>query len=178
MSKSPIKLIKDGIIQENWEKVKEGYTLLTGEEIESSEEAVEETISKKKPVAKKLNSKTKRKEKFDGESDRAGEIALNKFNNKLRDGFLVSGKVDLSKVKMKTPFDNEIIIDKEETIKNKKLAKQKIRQVRDEYVPDHRKCTQCGNKFDFKKVYPLGVFAGGSNGTGNLLCSTCQNNRR
>lgn len=174
---NPIKLIKEGIIEEDWKKVKSAYQILTGDD-DDIEPPVKNKREKTSSKISKKEGQKKKKKTIDPEIDRKGEKVIAKMKLDLRKNFLKSGKVDLSSVKMITPFDNAEMLDKEEMLENKRAAKSKIKASRPEYEPKMCKCTQCSALFDFHKAYPLGLFASGKDGSQNILCNQCQNNKR
>jgi len=146
--KAPLELIKQGILEEDINLVKEGYILLTGEKFSET---------------KKTKSKAKPKSKA---SDEDEEELI-----KIKPVFIASNKkVPKTSGPVKgTKKPNFFTTEANAKEKKKNSANQIYKDKRDPYKPTMVKCDSCGDKFDFKAEYPMGLVSKKS----SKVCNKC-----
>lgn len=190
---APLKLIKNGIEQGNWEMVCKGYEALTGDELTppsfkgdinldgvinylqtllTKEEDLQVTSSKgkktAKPATKSKQAAPVKKNNTIATSRIIKDSESEPLNmNKLPKVPLVTGKVGGNK-KMFLPAEH--LYNKDEAEAWKECSRDD--EPREAYKPDFRKC-DCGAKYDFNKVYPGGTI----DKEVEPICEKCLNKR-
>lgn len=187
---APIKILKDGILNNDWSLVCQAYEALTGETIDipntsteqlNTEDILEIVLKRlkntdQKPIKKSIKkqskktstkSKFKKKELIESLKDDPDEDDIETVDYIPK---MVSGPVKGSK---KIVLPTVHLVDEEEIKLNKSMLRKK--EYRDPPKKIMKNCTECKSKFDFNKAYPMGKIDRRSD---IYLCENCQNNSR
>lgn len=193
-SKSPIKLLEEGITSLDWELIAQAYEALSGESIEIpssnddsailqrirnilNKESSQVEIAKEKPK-RKVSKKIEKERSAKRSSQNDDDIELDIEDHTVR----TKGSGPVNKDKHKPIFPCEGTYDpKLAKICQDNINPNRSFPTREEYEPELGECTQCGTEFDLRKSYPMGSTSFRAKGDSEpeiILCEKCQNNPR
>ena len=193
---SPLQVLKDGIINGNWDTVCAGYKQLTGEPIDPPAVKPLEnsailnqvldllqnpTVKREAKSAPVVNQKQTQKKVSKKTSKKVGKVVkVAKSTKKIIDednvfdsdqplGISTSERGPVNAKKRKMNFPTEVLYNPLEEQDN---AEKKVKKIkRHSYKALMRACSECKSQFDFNKAYPVGKLDGQ---TKSCLCEDCQ----